>query len=219
MEVRRYGTGVQVVMVLAWAGTAVAQPANQVPAPPAGELPPIIVVAPAPLPSPYGVPRDRLPYFTRSFGAEELTRGTGRADLPGTLELELGGLSRNEAQANPFQPDIQFRGFVASPLLGMPQGLAVYQDGVRINEALGDALHWDLIPEFAIRRADLLPSNPIFGLNAIGGALSLQMRDGFSAPGARLRFLSGSFGGTVRNFVWDRDDQAAVKRSSKRMAN
>ncbi|MDI3306824.1 MAG: TonB-dependent receptor [Acetobacteraceae bacterium] len=161
---------------------------------PVTELPETIVVAPAPLPtSAVGVPRDRLPYLTRSLSAEALERG-GRADLPGALERELGPASRNEAQSNPFQPDFQFRGFTASPLLGTPQGLAVYQNGVRINEAFGDAVNWDLIPENAIRRVEVLGSNPVFGLNALGGALSLQMKDGFTAPGARLQAMGGSFG-------------------------
>ena len=159
------------------------------------ELPPVVVVAPAPLASSIGgVASDRLPYLVRSFAAEALERGGGRVDLPGALERELGAVSSNEAQSNPFQPDFQFRGFAASPLLGTPQGLAVYQDGVRINEAFGDALHWDLIPENAIRRVDLVGSNPVFGLNAIGGALALQMKDGFTAPGARVQALGGSFG-------------------------
>ncbi len=173
------------------AGSSAAQTAAEGPM---AELPRTVVVAPAPLPaSAVGVPRDRLPYLTRSFSAEALERD-GRPDLPGTLERELGAASQNEAQSNPFQPDFQFRGFTASPLLGTPQGLAVYQDGVRINEAFGDAVNWDLIPENAIRRAELLGSNPVFGLNALGGALSLQMKDGFTAPGARLQAMGGSFG-------------------------
>ncbi|HYZ31731.1 MAG TPA: TonB-dependent receptor [Crenalkalicoccus sp.] len=158
-------------------------------------MPPTVVVAPAPLPATAGgVPRDRLPYLVRSFSAEALDRGSGRVDLPAALERELGAVSLVDAQSNPFQPDFQFRGFSASPLLGTPQGIAVYQDGVRINEAFGDAVNWDLIPENAIRQVELLGSNPIFGLNAIGGALSLRMKDGFTAPGTRLQALGGSFG-------------------------
>lgn len=182
--------------ILIVAGQAAAQPSGRPLGDlPAAELPPVLVVAPSPLPTSVGgVPPDRLPYLSRSISAASLERGSGRADLPGALERELGAVTVNEAQSNPFQPDFQFRGFTASPLLGTPQGLAVYQDGVRINEAFGDALHWDLIPENAIRRVELVGSNPVFGLNAIGGALSLQMKDGFTAPGARLQALGGSFG-------------------------
>ena len=77
-----------------------------------------------------------------------------------------------------------FRGFTGSPLLGSSEGLAVYQDGVRMNEAFGDTVSWDAIPATAIASLNLIPgSNPLFGLNALGGALSIRTKDGFSAPG------------------------------------
>jgi hypothetical protein len=85
---------------------------------------------------------------------------------------------------NDFQPDVSFRGFAASPLLGTPQGLSVFQDGVRINEAFADVVNWDLLPQNAIASMQLLPgSNPVFGLNTLGGALTLSMKDGFRNAG------------------------------------
>ena len=86
---------------------------------------------------------------------------------------------------NPFQPDVYFRGFDASPVAGTPQGLAVYQNGVRINEAFGDIVNWDLIPTVAIRSMDVVSNNPVFGLNALGGAISIKMKDGFGYQGPR----------------------------------
>ncbi len=75
------------------------------------------------------------------------------------------------AAGNPFQPDISFRGFSASPLLGTPQGVSIFQDGVRVNEPFGDIVNWDLIPQSAIASIQLIPgSNPAFGLNTLGGA-------------------------------------------------
>jgi hypothetical protein len=44
------------------------------------------------------------------------------------------------------------------------------------NEAFGDTVNWDLIPNIAIDRADVRTNNPVFGLNALGGAINLQMR-------------------------------------------
>ena len=52
----------------------------------------------------------------------------------------------NEVQGNPFQPDVNYRGYTASPLLGTPQGLSVYMDGVRLNQPFGEVVSWDLIP-------------------------------------------------------------------------
>ena len=77
---------------------------------------------------------------------------------------------------------------------GTPQGIAVYQNGVRINESFGDVVNWDFIPETAIRRLDLVPNNPIFGLNAIGGAISIEMKNGFNYQGAEADVTFGSYG-------------------------
>jgi hypothetical protein len=110
------------------------------------------------------------------------------------LERSSASVTRNDAQGNPFQPDVQVRGFAASPLLGTPQGIAVYQNGVRINEAFGDTVNWDLIPDIAIRDLDVIGGNPLFGLNAIGGALALRMRTGFDFQGAEIDLSGGSYG-------------------------
>jgi iron complex outermembrane receptor protein len=120
------------------------------------------------------------------------TRGATLADV---LEQNLAGVTLNESQGSPFMPDLNYRGFTSSPLLGLPQGLAIYQNGTRLNDPFGDTIAWDLIPEFAIDEATLVTGlNPIYGLNALGGALSLRMKDGFSFQGARASVLGGSFG-------------------------
>lgn len=66
------------------------------------------------------------------------------------MKRNLSGVFVNDAQDNPLQPDVQYRGFVGSPLPGLPQGIAVYQDGVRVNEPFGDTVNWALVPESAI---------------------------------------------------------------------
>ena len=116
-------------------------------------------------------------------------------DLAQFLERNLASVFINEAQGNPLQPDVQYRGFVGSPLLGLPQGIAVYQDAVRINEPFGDTVNWALVPKSAIDAVFLVPgSNPLFGLNALGGALSIRTKDGFRHPGLRASLAGGSFG-------------------------
>ena len=87
-------------------------------------------------------------------------------------------------QGNPFQPDVNFRGYTASPLLGTPEGISVYVDGVRQNQPFGDVVSWDLIPKNAISEVALVPgSDPLFGLNTLGGALSVTTKNGVSNPG------------------------------------
>jgi outer membrane receptor protein involved in Fe transport len=120
---------------------------------------------------------------------------SGANDLSDFLNRRLGSVFVNEIQGNPFQPDVNYRGYTASPLLGTPQGLSVYMDGVRLNQPFGDVVSWDLIPKNAIQEMTLLPgSNPLFGLNTLGGAIAIQTKDGFSAPGTSLQIGGGSFG-------------------------
>ena len=99
-----------------------------------------------------------------------------------------------DLQGNGFQQNLQYRGFDSSPLNGVPQGLAVYQNGVRINEAFGDIVNWDFLPNSAIEGITIVGANPVFGLNALGGAVTVLMRDGFSFQGTEIDVRGGSFG-------------------------
>lgn len=128
------------------------------------------------------------------------------------MNSSLGSVYINEMQGNPLQADVNYRGFTASPLLGTPQGLSVYMDGVRLNQPFGDVVSWDLIPRAAIASLTVMPgSNPVFGLNTLGGALSIQTKDGRSNPGAAIQLSYGSnkrstaeveYGGSNQNLDW-----------------
>lgn len=155
-----------------------------------------VTVASTPLGGPE-LPLERIPANVQRATAADIERAQ-RASLAQFLEERLGSVFVNEAQSNPLQPDVQFRGFVASPLLGQSQGLAVYVDGVRINDPFGDVVNWALVPEGAIAGVDLIPgSNPLFGLNALGGALSVRTKSGFKDTGTQAEVQGGSFGRTV----------------------
>ena len=80
------------------------------------------------------------------------------------------------------------------PSTAPPQGIAVYQNGVRINEVFGDVVNWDFIPSNAIDSITVLGANPVYGLNAIGGAIGITMRDGFNFQGAEFDTRFGSYG-------------------------
>lgn len=110
------------------------------------------------------------------------------------LNQRVPGVVVGDLQGNSFQTGVQYRGFEASPVNGLPQGLAVYQNGVRINEAFGDTVNWDFIAENAISDLAIMGSNPVFGLNAIGGSLAIAMKDGFTYQGAEVDTRFGSFG-------------------------
>jgi len=141
-----------------------------------------------------GIDRNRIPASVHTATADALA-ATGAITVGEQLNRAVPSVHVNEATTNPFQPDLQFRGFVGSPLLGLPQGLAVYQNGVRLNEPFGDTMNWDLVPTGAIDTVNVMPgSNPLFGLNALGGALSVQTKTGFSGTGLDAAVSGGSFG-------------------------
>ena len=137
-----------------------------------------------------GVSRDQVPSNPQTITEEDLDRHPART-LTDLIDRQLGSVAVIDVQNNPYQKDVRYRGFAASPLLGESQGIAVFQNGVRINEAFGDTIQWDLIPEPAIRRMDLVNSNPVFGLNALGGAIAIDMKDGFTFQGAEAEVYGG----------------------------
>ena len=138
------------------------------------------------------VPASQVPAPVQVATDRELTN-SGALDLSDFLNRRFNGVHVNEVQGNPFQPDVNYRGYTASPLLGTPQGLSVYMDGVRLNQPFGDVVSWDLIPRMAIATAALMPgSNPLFGLNTLGGALSVQTKDGRSFQGTTVQATYGS---------------------------
>lgn len=156
-------------------------------------LPPVEIVGTTPVPG-TGVPKDQIPANVQTADDRRL-RQAQSTNLPDFLATRLPSVNLNETQGNPFQMDLNYRGFTASPLLGTPQGMSVYLDGVRINEPFGDVVNWDLIPTAALANITLIPgSNPLFGLNTLGGALSMQTKSGDTDPGGEVEIEGGSWG-------------------------
>lgn len=149
-----------------------------------------------------GLPKDQVAANVQTATDKDIER-VQALDISDFMNQTLSSVSLNQAQNNPFQPDLQFRGFTASPLVGNSQGLSVYVDGIRVNEPFGDAVNFELIPESAIASMNLIPgSNPLFGLNTLGGALSIKTKTGFTNPGHSLEAYTGSFGrdsGTIES--------------------
>lgn len=173
-----------------------AAPASAEPARTEEEEGSIRVIATTPVPG-LGTPVEEIPARVQSTNAAALRERQPR-DLTEHLERNFSGTGVNQGQGNPYQADFSYRGFSASPLLGAPQGISVFIDGVRVNETFGDTVNWDLIPVNAIATAHLLAgANPVFGLNTLGGALVARTKSGFSHPGSAARLSAGSFGRRV----------------------
>ena len=155
-------------------------------------LPEIQVIGTSPLQG-VGIDRDKVPAMTQTVTADDFSRAYS-PNITDTLFQRIPGVTLSDPNGNSVQQEIRYRGFAASPLQGTPQGLAVYMNGIRINEAFGDTVNWDLIPTNAIQRADVYTNNPVFGLNALGGAISLQMKNGFNYQGFEIEGSGGSYG-------------------------
>jgi len=144
------------------------------------------------------LPETMIPYNVQSTTSGELDR-TQTLSITDYMNRNMTGVTINSATANPLQPNLQFRGFTASPLLGGSQGVSVYLDGVRVNEVFGDSVNWDLIPEEIISTMSVISgANPVYGLNTLGGAIDIRSKNGFTDPGMHAEISGGSFGRTER---------------------
>lgn len=159
----------------------------------AAELPQVTVIGNTPLPG-LGVPLSQVPANVQTADSTDMQRQQA-LNIADYLNDNFSGISASESASNPYQMDVYYHGFTASPLLGTPEGLSVYVDGVRVNESFGDTVNWDLIPQSAISTVTLISgSNPVFGLNTLGGALSIRTKSGHDDPGTQLEAYGGSFG-------------------------
>ncbi|HME09495.1 MAG TPA: TonB-dependent receptor [Bryobacteraceae bacterium] len=196
LEVMKAGFATQSVLIDLQSGTPVSRTVVMALAPQASK---VDVIAATPLPG-TDLALDEIPAPVQTATAHDID-SSGAVDLSQFANKRLNGVHINENQGNPFQPDVNYRGYTASPLLGTPEGVSVYMDGVRQNQPFGDIVAWDLIPKIAISEVALMPgSNPLFGLNTLGGALSIQTKDGVSQPGTSLQIEGGSFGRRAGEF-------------------
>ena len=156
-------------------------------------MPPGTTVPMSPVPG-AEIPLSKVPSGVSIVEGQDFARQGYIDSAQEVLQQRVPGVIIGDAQGNVFQTNVQFRGFEASPVNGVPQGLAVYQDGVRINESFGDIVNWDFLPEVAIGNVTILSNNPVYGLNALGGAVVVNMKNGFDYHGAEITASGGSFG-------------------------
>ena len=158
-----------------------------------GSLKEVQVVNTSPLPG-IGIEKNKLPYEVQSLNSETFKAGN-TLNISEFMNENLNGVNVNDIQGSPYQADVTYRGSRASAILGAAQGLSVYMDGVRVNEPFGDVVNWDMLPEAAFESVTLVPgSNPIYGLNTLGGALAFTTKSGLTTQGNELGLSLGSFG-------------------------
>jgi outer membrane receptor protein involved in Fe transport len=156
------------------------------------EAPVVLVIGIRPVPG-LGTPLRDIPSAVQSAGAREVEQSQP-LDVSDYLGHAFAGVHLGDSEGNLFQRSLTYRGFTASPLIGLPQGLSVFVDGVRVNESFGDMVNWDLIAPNTIANLHLLSgTNPVFGLNTLGGVLSIHTKSGFAFPGSSASVGGGSF--------------------------
>lgn len=138
--------------------------------------------------------KEEIPGNVQSLTAKDI-KEAHTLTITDLMNQKLQSVTVNDYQSNPFQMDLQYRGFTASPQLGTAQGISVFLDGIRVNEPFGDVVNWDMIPMNALSSLEMIPgSNPIYGLGTLGGALSMRTKSGFDGKSLDAEVLTGSFG-------------------------
>lgn len=140
------------------------------------------------------IPLDKVPGGVSILNGSDFGRQNYITTPEDVLQQRVPGVIIDDVQGNQFQTNVQFRGFESSPVNGVPQGLAVYENGVRINESFGDVVNWDFLPSVAINNMAVVTNNPVYGLNALGGAIAIDMKNGFNYHGVEVTSAAGSFG-------------------------
>ncbi len=129
---------------------------------------------------------------------ESLDLHTAPIASPGALSdamLELPGVSMYDDQGARLQPEIEVRGFTSSSVVGTPQGIGVFLNGIRVNEPDAQEVDYDLLPSAAIDHATLdRGSNVLFGRNSLGGTLLMTTKRGDETPEATAELGIGSWG-------------------------
>ena len=105
------------------------------------------------------------------------------------------GVSVSNDQGSHAQPSLEIRGFTLSPVVGAPQGVSVFLDGVRVNEPDAQEVNFDLLPMEAVKSAELVSGpSAIHGKNSLAGSIQLHTERGSLVPELNGRLGIGTFG-------------------------
>jgi outer membrane receptor protein involved in Fe transport len=107
----------------------------------------------------------------------------------------LPGVTLHDEQGNAAQSGIAFRGFQGTSVTGVPQGISIFLDGVRLNEPAVEEINFDLVPLDDIERIELIRGPAaIFGRNTLAGSLNIVTARGAAGREIVPEVAGGSFG-------------------------
>ncbi|MDD2876707.1 MAG: TonB-dependent receptor [Acidiphilium sp.] len=139
-----------------------------------------------------GIDIAKWPQSVQVLTSRDISAG-GTANAMQALNRQANGVNLVSQEGNPYQPSLLYHGFELSPIQGTPADLSVYVNGARFNLPFGDLAIWSLLPDAAIHSLSVEDGNPLFGLNALGGSVNVEMKNGFNYHGGELEVSGGSF--------------------------
>lgn len=155
-------------------------------------LPEILVTAPTRLPE-VPLPLAEIPASVQVITGEEAQR-LEPLNLQDVMQ-RLPGVHLSDQQGNSFQLDLSFRGFTGTSVTGVPQGISVFVDGVRVNEPAVEEINFDLLPLDHVERIELIRGPmAVFGRNALAGSINIITRRGGPEREFVPEMSGGSFG-------------------------
>src|SRR6266850_2344973 len=140
------------------------------------------------------LPPSRVPASVQVIEEEE-PQQSGHPNLPDSLAGRVPGMTLSDEQGNSYQPDLSLRGFQATSVTGVPQGVSVFLDGVRVNEPTAEEINFDLLPTEDVERIEVVPGpSVLFGRNTLAGAIILVTRRGKEGIAGVADVAAGSAG-------------------------
>ncbi|MBK8002675.1 MAG: TonB-dependent receptor [Gemmatimonadetes bacterium] len=104
------------------------------------------------------------------------------------------GISSYDDLGASYKLSLSSRGFYASPVVGLPQGISVFLDGVRQNEPDAAQVNFDLLPMEHVTRIELLSgTSSLLGRNSLGGAVNLVTNSGGGATRGEVELSGGNY--------------------------
>lgn len=131
------------------------------------------------------------------------------------IETAEGALGR-DITGNPVERSVDLRGFPAGT------SVAVFLDGVRLNNISDNSMNFEIIPIEIIDRVEIYSGAlaPLYGGGAIGGVINIITKKGEAIPRIDLVYGAGSFGTRDQkaNFSFSKDKFTLFSSFSLRYA-
>ncbi len=133
-----------------------------------------------------------VPARTTIIGREQIEANEPR--LLSDLLVTQAGMSSYDDLGASYKMSVSSRGFYASPIVGLPQGISIFLDGVRQNEPDAAQVNFDLLPMEHVSRVEILSgTSSLLGRNSLGGSINLVTNSGGGPTHGELEVSGGNY--------------------------